>query len=75
MDGYDHKASAVRASEVMVTSTHVRDLESGFLERLHHAPPADPGKAGQGSDTSSSTMLGSGPLRGSGILSLAAASR
>lgn len=32
-------------------------------------------KASQGSDTSTSTMLGSGPLRGSGIPALPAASR
>jgi hypothetical protein len=75
VDGHDHKASTARAPEVMVTSTHVRDLESNFLERLHHAPSADPGKTSQGSDTSSSTMLGSGPLRGRGMPSLAAASR
>jgi len=74
VDGNDHKASTIRASEVMVTTTHVSDLESGFPERLHHAPSANPGKASQGSDTSSSTMLGSGPLRGRGMPSLDAAS-
>jgi hypothetical protein len=58
-----------------VASPHVRNLESGILEGLHHVPTANPGKPCQGSATSISTMLGSSPLRGSGIPSLAAASR
>jgi hypothetical protein len=75
VDGHDHKAGTVWKPEVRVAPTHVRHFESGILENLHHVPVSNPGKPCQGSATSSSTMLGSGPLRGSGIPSLAAASR
>lgn len=59
----------------MVTPAHVCNLKSGVLVSLHHASPADSGKSSQGSDTSTSTMLGSGPPRGKGMPSLAATSR
>lgn len=59
----------------MVTPAHMRHFESGFLEGLHHMPAANPGQPRQGRDTSISTMLGSGTLRGRGTPSLAAASR
>ena len=61
--------------EVVVTTTHMGDLETRSLEGGYDLLTACPGQAGQARETSRSTTSVSGRSAGTGMPSFSAASR